>query len=134
MKKTVKVAAAVIKEGNKILATQRGYGSYKDRWEFPGGKVEGNETAAEALVREIREELQAEIIVDRYLLTIEYDYPEFHLSMDCFLCFLKQKGISLLEHESAKWLDKETLRTVDWLEADIEAVSYIEEHANELNL
>lgn len=131
MLKTVKVVAAVIESVDEsgrpvILATQRGYGEYKDWWEFPGGKIEEGETPEEALVREIREELDAEISVDGYLTTVEYDYPAFHLSMDCFLCSLKGGHLTLLEHEAARWLPLDDLRQVAWLPADVIAVEAIE--------
>ena len=107
--KTVKVVAAVIKALNQegepiIFATQRGYGEFKDGWEFPGGKIEEGETAREAIVREIREELDTEIQVEELLDTVEYDYPKFHLSMDCFICTVKSGDLVLIEHEAAKWL------------------------------
>ncbi|MGI6005866.1 MAG: 8-oxo-dGTP diphosphatase MutT [Ruminococcus sp.] len=116
--KTVKVVAAIIINNNRVFATQRGYGEFKDGWEFPGGKIEPGETPQEALVREIKEELDAEIEVKDYLETVEYDYPEFHLSMDCFFCRIKSGEIVLKEHEAAKWLTAETLDSVDWLPAD----------------
>ncbi|MBQ8814595.1 MAG: (deoxy)nucleoside triphosphate pyrophosphohydrolase [Lachnospiraceae bacterium] len=115
---TVRVVAAIIVHEDRILATQRGYGDFKDGWEFPGGKVEENETPQEALVREIKEELDAEIEVGELLDTVEYDYPKFHLSMDCFICTVKSGELVLKEHEAAKWLTKETLDSVDWLPAD----------------
>ncbi len=124
--KTIKVVAAVIfrthDSGRKeVLATQRGYGEFKDWWEFPGGKIEEGETPGEALAREIKEELDAEIRVGDLLGTIEYEYPSFHLSMDCFCCTLSPEGkeSSLLEHENAAWLDSRTLETVQWLPADL---------------
>ena len=128
--KTIKVAAAIIKSEHEkeplIFATQRGYGEYKDWWEFPGGKLEEGETPEEALVREIREELAAGITVDRYLTTVEYDYPSFHLSMDCFWCSLSEGQPILLEHEAAKWLPINHLRQVNWLPADILVIDAIE--------
>ena len=117
--KTIRVVAAIIKDGNKILATQRGYGEFKDGLEFPGGKVEPNETSRQAIVREIKEELDTTIQVEEYFDTVEYDYPNFHLSMDCFICTILKGNLTLLEHESAKWLSKETLDSVDWLPADL---------------
>ena len=118
--KTIHVVAAIIREGEKLFATQRGYGEYKDKWEFPGGKVEENETPEDALIREIKEELDADITVSGFLTTVEYDYPEFHLSMDCFLAELKDgSSLSLKEHEAAKWLSKDELGSVDWLPADL---------------
>ena len=124
--KTVKVVAAVILRDGKVFATQRGYGAYKDGWEFPGGKVEPGESAREALVREIREELAADITAGELLTTVEYDYPEFHLSMDCFWAELTSgSGMKLLEHEAAKWLDLSAIDSVDWLPADLEVVKAI---------
>ena len=123
--KTVHVAAAVIREGNRIFATQRGYGPWKDRWEFPGGKVEPGETAEEALVREIREELDAGVGVEKKIGRVEYDYPEFHLSMDCFFCTLRTGSLILKEHESARWLPPEELDSVDWLPADRDLIRKI---------
>ncbi len=124
--KTIKVVAAIIREGNRIFATQRGYGDYKDGWEFPGGKVEASETPQAALVREIREELDADIIVGDLLTTVEYDYPDFHLSMDCFWAGLVPgSSMKLLEHEAAKWLTLSELDSVDWLPADVEVVQAI---------
>ena len=116
--KTVKVVAAIIIHENKIFATQRGYGEFKDGWEFPGGKIEPGETSKEALVRESKEELDIEIEVKDFLETVEYDYPEFHLSMDCFFCVIRSGELVLKEHEAAKWLTVETLDSVDWLPAD----------------
>ena len=116
--KTIKVAAAVIKKNDKIFATQRGYGEFKDGWEFPGGKLEPGETAKQALIREIKEELDADICVGRLIGTVEYDYPAFHLSMDCFLCSLLSDEMILKEHEAARWLSKEELDSVKWLPAD----------------
>lgn len=120
--KTIKVAAAIIIHDNKVFATQRGYGEFKDGWEFPGGKVEAGETSRQALVREIREELDTEIEVGELFDTVEYDYPAFHLSMDCFLCTVKSGRLVLKEHETAKWLTRETLNSVAWLPADIELI------------
>lgn len=123
--KTVKVAAAVIINNDKVFATQRGYGEYKDGWEFPGGKIEPGETPEEAIVREIKEELDAEIEPVKLIDTVEYDYPGFHLSMDCFLCRLKLKNIVLKEHEAARWLDKSSLYDVEWLPADLGLIEKI---------
>ncbi len=130
--KTVRVAAALIRSADEqgravLLATQRGYGDYKDWWEFPGGKIEAGETPEEALVREIREELAANVTVDGYLTTVEYDYPGFHLSMDCFWCSLREGHLTLLEHEAARWLPIRYLRQVKWLPADILVVDAIED-------
>lgn len=116
--KTIRVVAAVIHKNNKIFATQRGYGAYKDYWEFPGGKIEPGETPEQALIREIQEELATTIQVERFLTTVEYDYPEFHLSMDCFLCSIVGDAPKLLEHESACWLSMDHLCDVNWLPAD----------------
>ena len=111
----------------KVFATQRGYGDFKDGWEFPGGKVEPDETPEQAIVREIREELDTEIEVERYFDTIEYDYPEFHLSMDCFLCRIISGDLILKEHEAARWLSREELDSVDWLPADITIMDQVRE-------
>ncbi|OUQ47813.1 DNA mismatch repair protein MutT [Drancourtella sp. An12] len=124
--KTIKVVAAIIKDGEKIFATQRGYGEFKDGWEFPGGKIELGETPQEALKREIREELETEIEVGEWIDTVEYDYPDFHLSMDCFLCTIKSGDLVLKEHEAAKWLSKDTLYSVEWLPADVELIGKLE--------
>ena len=121
--KTIHVVAAVIRDGEgRIFATQRGYGPYKDDWEFPGGKIEPGETPEEALKREIREELDAEIEVGESAGRIEYDYPEFHLSMDCFFCVLLSGAPILKEHEAAKWLRPEELDSVAWLPADLSLI------------
>lgn len=114
----IKVVAAIIIQNDKVFATQRGYGEFKDGWEFPGGKVEEGETPKEALIREIKEELDTEIEVRELFDTVEYDYSEFHLSMDCFICKVKSGCLVLKEHEAAKWLTKETLNSVEWLPAD----------------
>lgn len=126
-RKNIKVVAAIIRKDDKVFATQRGYGEYKDWWEFPGGKIESGETAPDALAREIREELDAVITVDRYLTTVDYDYPKFHLSMDCFWCHLTEEHLTLLEHEAAKWLPLNDLRQVNWLPADIMVIEAIEQ-------
>ncbi|MBO7564509.1 MAG: (deoxy)nucleoside triphosphate pyrophosphohydrolase [Clostridiales bacterium] len=124
--KTIHVVAAIIRNGDKILATKRGYGDYKDGWEFPGGKIEEGESPQEALVREIREELEAEIIVGDHLVTVERDYPDFHLSMQCFWAELKDGAhLTLLEHEAAKWLALKELDSVEWLPADVDVVRAI---------
>lgn len=125
-KKNIKVVAAVIKNGNKIYATQRGYGEFKGGWEFPGGKIEQGETSQEALVREIEEELETKIKVNDLIDTIEYDYPIFHLSMECFWCEIIKGNLVLLEAEAAKWLTKEELYSVDWLPADLLLIPKIE--------
>ena len=126
--KTIKVVAAIIIDNGKVFATQRGYGEFKDGWEFPGGKIEEGETAREAIVREIREELDTEIKVEELLDTVEYDYPKFHLSMDCFICAVKSGDLVLKEHEAAKWLTKETLGSVEWLPADEGLIEKIREY------
>ena len=123
--KTIRVVAAVIRDKDRIFATQRGYGEYKDGWEFPGGKIEEGETPEQALKREIMEELDTEITVGELIDTIEYDYPNFHLSMDCFWCELVSGDLTLKEHEAAKWLDKNTLGSVSWLPADITLIDMI---------
>ena len=124
--KTIKVVAAVNKNGEDIIfATQRGYGEFKDGWEFPGGKIEEGETPQEALKREIMEELDTEISVGELIDTIEYDYPTFHLSMDCFWCEVIKSNLVLKEAEDAKWLKKNELDKVDWLPADVELIGKI---------
>lgn len=125
--KTIEVVAAIIRDGDKILATQRGYGEFKDGWEFPGGKIEEGETPKQALLREIKEELDTLIEVGELLDTVEYDYSNFHLTMHCFLCTVKSGALVLKEHKAAKWLTKDTLDTVDWLPADISLVDKIRE-------
>ena len=127
--KTIHVVAAVITDSlttpTRIFATQRGYGDMKGGWEFPGGKIEPGETPQQALAREIREELATEIEVGDQIGTIEYDYPKFHLSMDCFWAVVKNGELKLLEHEAAKWLTRDTLLSVDWLPADLELIDKI---------
>ena len=123
--KHIEVVAAIIRKEDKIFATQRGYGEWKDWWEFPGGKMEVGETPEVALVREIREELSAEINVDEFLCTVKYDYPQFHLTMHCYLCSLMTDSLHLNEHEAAKWLTKDELNSVKWLPADLEVVERI---------
>ena len=124
--KTIPVVAAIIHKDHKILATQRGYGDYKDFWEFPGGKIESGESPEDALVREIKEELAVDILVEDYITTVEYDYPSFHLSMRCYKCSIREgESPVLLEHESLRWLSKEKLEEVDWLPADLEVVKRI---------
>ncbi len=117
--KTIDVVAAVIKSNNKILATERGYGDFKGQWEFPGGKIKEGETHEKALIREIKEELNANIVVDKFLKRIEWDYPNFHLTMHCYMCSLVSKKYELLEHLDAKWLSKDDLYSVNWLPADL---------------
>lgn len=135
--KAIRVVGAVImseqnngfnnKPEKMILATQRGYGDLKDGWEFPGGKIEEGETPEAAIVREIREELDTVIKIERYIDTIEYDYPDFHLSMDCFLCAIVEGDLILKEHEAAKWLTKEKIDSVDWLPADVTILDKVRE-------
>lgn len=120
--KTIEVVAAIITDGNKILATQRGYGDFKDGWEFPGGKLEAGESREDAIIREIKEELDTDIVVNKYLTTVVYDYQNFHLTMHCFICEIINGKLTLLEHKAAKWLSREELDTVAWLPADIEVV------------
>ena len=122
--KNVEVVAAIIQDGDKFLATQRGYGEFKGLWEFPGGKIDSGETQEEALIREIKEELNCDIKINKFLLTIEYDYPTFHLIMHCYLCELLSE-FTLLEHDDYEWLNKSNLMDVNWLEADIEVVEYL---------
>jgi len=116
--KQIEVVAAIIRKGDKIFATQRGYGDWKDWWEFPGGKMEAGETPEEALKREILEELSTDINVDKFVCTVEYDYPKFHLTMHCYLCSLLTDALHLNEHEAAKWLTMNELSSVQWLPAD----------------
>ena len=125
--KTLHVVCAVIRKDDKIFATQRGYGEFKDGWEFPGGKIESGETPQQALKREIHEELDTEINVGDQIETVEYDYPEFHLSMQCFWCNVLSGKLTLLEAEDARWLTKDTIESMDWLPADKELVQKIKE-------
>ncbi len=120
--KTIEVAAAIITHNGRVFATQRGYGEFKDGWEFPGGKMEPGETPQQALVREIQEELDTEIEVGELVETVEYDYPGFHLTMHCFLCTICSGALVLKEHEAARWLTREELDDVDWLPADVKVV------------
>lgn len=136
--KIVRVAAAVIKAETKkgepiIFATKRGYGEFKGGWEFPGGKIEVGETPKEALKREIKEELDVDINILEYIDTIEYDYPSFHLSMDCFLCEIEKGNLLLKEHEDAMWLDQKSLNTVNWLAADITLVKTLQQWMENYN-
>ena len=125
--KTIRVVAAIIRDGGRVFATQRGYGPWKDGWEFPGGKIEPGETAEEALAREIREELDTEIAVEAPFDRVEYDYPDFHLSMQCFLCRVIRGSLVLKEHEAAAWLDRDRLDDVRWLPADETVISRLRE-------
>lgn len=125
--KTIKVVAAIIVDGNKIFATQRGYGELKGGWEFPGGKVEEGEEKEEALKREIKEELDTEIEILEHFHTVEYDYPNFHLSMDCFISKVVKGELTLQEHQDARWLKPEELEQVEWLPADIQLVKLLKE-------
>ena len=125
--KRIEVVAAIIHDAEgRIFATQRGYGEFKDGWEFPGGKMEAGETPEEALRREIWEELETRIEVERLVETVEYDYPQFHLTMHCFLCRVESGRLELKEHEAARWLAKEELGSVDWLPADLQVIDVIE--------
>lgn len=125
MDKHIEVVAAVIRKDGMIFATQRGYGDFKDWWEFPGGKVEPGESLEEALKREIREELSAEIRIEKLLRTVEWDYPAFHLTLHCFLCSLATEDMSLNEHEAARWLDGTSIYSVKWLPADMDVLPLI---------
>ncbi len=126
--KQIKVVAAIIRDADgRIFATQRGYGEWKDYWEFPGGKVEPGETPEEALKREIREELSTEINVDEFLCTVEYDYPAFHLTMHCYLCSLLTEALHLNEHEAARWLANDELESVEWLPADWQIIGLLKD-------
>lgn len=131
MNKNIKVAAAIIIKDGRFFATQRGYGAWKDWWEFPGGKVEAGETSEEALVREIKEELDTLVSVDEFVTTVEYDYPEFHISMDCFICSVISGELKLLEHESAKWLPLSDPWQVKWLPSDIEVIKKLTERSEQ---
>lgn len=125
--KTIEVVAAIITHNDQIFATQRGYGEFKDGWEFPGGKMEPGETPQQALVRKIQEELDTEIEVGSLVETVEYDYPNFHLTMHCFLCTIRSGELVLKEHEAAKWLTREELDSVDWLPADVKVVEKLKD-------
>lgn len=125
--KSIEVVAAIIKKENKILATKRGYGEFINMWEFPGGKIEPGETKKAALIREIKEELDADIKIDEFALTVEYTYPTFHLTMHCYICSLKD-SITLLEHNDARWLEKDEFNSVNWLPADIEVIDFLKNY------
>ena len=120
--KKIEVVAAIIHKGNYYLATQRGYGYFEGMWEFPGGKIENGESREDALKREIKEELDVEVKIEKFLCTVDYDYPNFHLTMHCYHCRVSDGVIKLLEHLSAKWLTKDELKQVEWLPADVEVV------------
>ena len=124
--RSIRVVAAIIEKDGKIFATQRGYGDYKDWWEFPGGKIEPGESPEEALVREIREELDTEISVGDFLTSLEYDYPKFHMTMDCFMCSIISGRLTLLEPEAARWLAADELWQVKWLPSDIRVIEELE--------
>jgi 8-oxo-dGTP diphosphatase len=124
--KHIEVVAGIIKDGDKIFATQRGYGEFKDGWEFPGGKMEPGETPQEALARELKEELAVDVNVGEFLCTVDYDYPTFHLTMHCFYCSVIGGELTLLEHEASKWLKMTELHSVNWLPADVEVVAALE--------
>ncbi|MDO4326589.1 MAG: 8-oxo-dGTP diphosphatase MutT [bacterium] len=126
--KTIRVTAAIIERENRIFATQRGYGSFKDGWEFPGGKIEEGESPEAALLREIREELDTEVSVESLFDMVEYDYPEFHLVLYCYLCHIVKGDLKLLEHEAARWLGREELDSVAWLPADIRVIEKLKEY------
>ncbi len=127
-RKSIEVVAAIICDGEgRIFATQRGYGAMKDGWEFPGGKMEVGETPEQALRREIEEELDTEIAIDEFLCTVEWDYPDFHLTMHCYWCHVENGSLTLKEHEAARWLTIDRLNTVDWLPADREVVQKVKE-------
>jgi len=129
--RTIRVVAAVIRAGDRIFATQRGYGAYKDYWEFPGGKIEAGESPRQALIREIREELEAVIEPGELLTTVEYDYPDFHLSMDCFLARVTEGALRLREHEAARWLLPRELEELPWLPADRAVAALLQKRLTE---
>lgn len=122
----IEVVAAIIVKDHKVFATQRGYGEWKDFWEFPGGKIDAGETPEEALCREIKEELDIEIAVGELFTTIDYDYPTFHITMHCYLCTIENGSLTLLEHEAAKWLSLEQLDSVTWLPADLLVIAELQ--------
>jgi 8-oxo-dGTP diphosphatase len=130
--KNIEVVAAIIQKDNKILATKRGYGEFENMWEFPGGKIEAGETRETALIREIKEELDADISIDQFVITVEYTYPSFHLVMHCYFCSLINGEFNLLEHNEAKWLELDNLWSVDWLQADIDVINKILEIKKQL--
>ena len=122
----IEVVAAIIVKDHKVFATQRGYGEWKDFWEFPGGKIDAGETPEEALCREIKEELDTEIAVGELFTTINYDYPTFHITMHCYLCTIENGSLTLLEHEAAKWLSLDQLDSVTWLPADLLVIAELQ--------
>ena len=124
---TIEVVAAIIRKGDKFFATQRGYGEWKDWWEWPGGKVEKGEAPEQALMREIREELDTEIGIDKFLCTVDWDYPKFHLTMHCYICSLLTDALHLNEHEAARWLGADELDTLQWLPADLGLLPLLKE-------
>ena len=128
--KTIEVVAAIIREGDRVLATQRGYGEFEGMWEFPGGKIEPGEEREEALKREIDEELAVEIVVEELVCTVEYDYPNFHLTMHCYFCSIVNGEVELLEHKSARWLAHDELDSVEWLPADVGVVNSLRSIVN----
>lgn len=131
-RKIIHVVAAIIRDKDRIFATQRGYGKFKDGWEFPGGKVEAGETPEEALMREIREELDTEIRVGELFDTVEYDYPDFHLSMKCYFCEVIKGDLILKEHEAARWLTRDTIDDVAWLPADLDLIAKLKDYLNRM--
>lgn len=128
--KTIEVVAAIIIKDSTILATKRGYGNYINLWEFPGGKIEPGETKEAALIREIHEELEVAVSIDHYLCTVDYDYPDFHLTLHCYLCSILGGEIKLVEHKEARWLTKNKLNSVEWLPADLTILDKIKEWFN----
>ena len=133
MLKQIEVVAAVIQHGQSILATQRGYGQWKGWWEFPGGKLQPGESHEQALIRELHEEMDTDIVIDRYLATVEYDYPDFHLSMACYRCKVVSGHLTLLEHEAARWLGPENIESVAWLPADLTIIPLIKDNLFQSN-
>lgn len=129
--KSIEVVAAIIVRDHQILATKRGYGDYENYWEFPGGKIEPGETKEAALIREIKEELEVAVSIDQYLCTIQYDYPNFHLTLHCYICSLLEDKFKLVEHLDARWLSKELLDSVNWLPADIQLIEILRQWLNE---
>jgi len=126
--KQIEVVAAIIHDGGRIFATQRGYGDFKDYWEFPGGKMEAGETPEEALKREIWEELETSIVIERPVMTVEWDYPQFHLMLHCYWCHVESGSLTLKEHEAARWLSRDELDSVEWLPADKDVIERIKNY------